>query len=399
MPLTKPQGAIFERTTRFACVSAGRRFGKSYLSIWEIARSARNPNSKVFYIAPTYRMVKQIIWDTLLEKLGRVRWIKQVNISDLTITLVNGSKIYLRSADNPDALRGVSMDFLVLDECAMLEQRMWTEVCRPALADRQGGALLISTPRGGNWFKDLWQHAHHLEDWSAYSYTTVEGGQVSADEVAQAQREMDERTFQQEFLASFVNYSGLVYYNWKPEMIQTKTVDSRVVHVGMDFNVTPLVSAICDVTNGHFHFYDEVVLNQSNTYEMADELTRRYRNKRIIGYPDASGQAMKTSSRNSDHNILRQAGIDLSVNRTNPRVEDRISAVNLAMQQGQFSVDPKCKNIISCLSKQVYKENTRIPDKGVYDHMNDAVGYAINKLAPIRRPQHEPITQQRFGHY
>ena len=343
-------------------------------------------------------MVKQIIWDTLVEKLAGVRWVKNINISDLTITLVNGTKIYLRSADNPDSLRGVSMDFLVLDECAMLEQRMWTEVCRPALADKQGGALLISTPRGGNWFKDLWQHAHAQQDWSAYSFTTLQGEQVPESEVLQARNEMDERTFEQEFEANFVNYSGLVYYTWQPEFIQQRPTQSDIVHVGLDFNVTPLVAAIFDYSAGHFHFYDEIVMQQSNTYEMAEEITRRYRG-RTIGYPDASGQAMKTSARNSDHNILRKAGIDLAVGRSNPRVEDRIAAVNLAMQQGRFTVDPKCKNIISCLSKQVYKENTRVPDKGVYDHMNDAVGYGIHKLSPIRKPTPEPTGPQRYGHF
>ena len=401
MPLSPAQKEIFDRKSRFACVSAGRRFGKSFLAIWEIARAARYPNKKIFYIAPTYRMVKQIIFDTLVEKLGEVRWIKQVNISDLTITLVNGTKIYLRSADNPDAMRGVSMDFLVLDECAMLESRMWTEVCRPALADKLGGALLISTPRGGNWFKDLWTQAHALEDWSSYQFTTVEGGNVTPEEVEAAKGEMDEKTFQQEFEANFVNFSGLCYYNWSPEYIKSKEVDTRVIRVGLDFNVTPLVATIFDLSkDGCFHFYDEILMEQSNTYEMAEELTRRYKNKRIIGYPDASGQAMKTSSRNSDHNILRQAGIELAVDRTNPRVDDRIASVNLAMQQGKFTVDKKCKNIISCLSKQVYKENTRVPQKGVYDHINDAVGYGIWKLAPIVRPKVEqPVSQQRFGLY
>jgi hypothetical protein len=109
---------------------------------------------------------------------------------------------------------------------------------------------------------------------------------------------------------------------------------------------------------------------------------------------------MKTSSRNSDHNILRQAGIELAVDRTNPRVDDRIASVNLAMQAGKFTVDKRCKNIISCLSKQVYKENTRVPQKGVYDHINDSVGYGIWKLAPIVRPKVEQrVSQQRFGLY
>ena len=157
MPLTDPQKSIFDSAARFRVVVAGRRFGKTFLSMWEIAKFARHPNRKIFYIAPTYRQAKQIIWEDLKQQLVQKRWAKKINESDLSILLVNNTKIYLRSSDNPDSLRGVSMDFMIMDEAAMIDPRMWQEICRPALSDKQGHALFITTPRGMNWIYDLFR--------------------------------------------------------------------------------------------------------------------------------------------------------------------------------------------------------------------------------------------------
>ena len=149
----------------------------------EMAKFARFPNKKIFYVAPTYRQAKQILWDDLKAKMINCRWAKKINESDLTITLVNGSKIHLRSADNADSLRGISIDYLVMDECAMIDHKTWTEVLRPALSDRQGHAMFITTPKGRNWIYDLWQGAHTQHDWKPFSYTTLEGGNVPEEEI------------------------------------------------------------------------------------------------------------------------------------------------------------------------------------------------------------------------
>ena len=122
MSLTTPQQTIFDDESRFKCVSAGRRFGKTYLSMYEIARASRFPDQRIFYIAPTYRMGKQIIWKQLCDEMRQRRWVKKINESDLTLTLINKSTISVRSADNFDAMRGVSLDFCVLDEVAFMKK-------------------------------------------------------------------------------------------------------------------------------------------------------------------------------------------------------------------------------------------------------------------------------------
>ena len=409
MPLSDVQKIVSDNPARFKVVVAGRRWGKSYLSMSQMAKFARYPNKKIFYVAPTYRQAKQIIWDDLKEKMLACRWAKKINESDLTIRLVNNSIIHLRSADNPDSLRGISIDHLIMDECAMIDHKTWTEVLRPALSDRKGHAMFITTPKGHNWVYDLYQQAHNLDDWFPYQSTTLAGGMVSEEEIEAAKSELDDKSFRQEYEATFETYAGMIYYNWSPELnVQRRPVDdiprNEILHVAMDFNVTPLVAAICRVTGNEIHVIDEIKMDGSNTYEMADELKHRYPNNRLWVYPDASGQARKTSSNTSDHNILRQAGFTIKAKGVNPPVKDRIAAMNASLLSAtgdvRLTVEPKCKNLINCVSKQTYKEGTQVPDKSSdLDHFNDALGYLVHWINPIKRPVQEHKGPELFGHY
>ena len=411
MPLSDVQKEVSDDPSRFKVVVAGRRWGKSWLSMHEMAKYARFPNSKIFYVAPTYKMCRQILWDDIKEKFIRARWAKKINESNLEITLVNNSRIYLRSGDNPDNLRGVSMDYLVMDEAAMIDQKMWTEVCRPALSDRQGGAMFITTPQGkGSWIYDLWQGAHGQENYSAFQFTTISGGNVAQEEIEAARNELDEKSFRQEYEASFETYAGAIYYNWDSSVhIKKQDVEfkkNEILHVGLDFNVTPICAMICRVNGNEISVIDEITMEGSNTFEMAEELLNRYPNNRMWIYPDASGQARKTSSNTSDHHILRNSGFILKVKSINPPVKDRIAAVNTSLKavdgSVKLTVDPKCKHLIKCISGQTYKEGTRIPDKNSnLDHMNDALGYLVHWINPIRidKPKHADTSPQLFGHY
>jgi len=407
MPLTKPQETIFDDTNRFRVVSAGRRFGKTFLSMYEIARVARLPNTRIFYVAPTYRMGKQIIWEDLKVQLLQRRWVKKINESDLTILLVNGSRISVRSADNPDSMRGVSLDFCVLDEAAYMPKSVWTEVLRPTLSDRQGGALMISTPRGFNWFYDLWQQGKTQTDWNSFQYTTVQGGQVTEAEVEAARADLDRITFEQEYEASFENAGHRIYYAFDMEQnIEPYDMDvPRVIHIGMDFNTNPMSAVIAHQTPNGLHIFDEISIPNSNTDELASEIHNRYGKHKIVVYPDPAGKARKTSSQKTDHAILEDWGFTVRAKRAHPSVKDRINAVNRLFTDANgihnMFIDPRCREVIKCVGKHQYKEGTTQPDKDSgYDHMNDALGYMVDYLYPIKRTRevnpHEP---KIFGHY
>lgn len=407
MPLTKPQQKIFSDNSRFRVVSAGRRFGKTFLSMYEIARIARYPNKNIFYVAPTYRQGKQIIWEDLKQQLIQRRWVKKINESELTISLVNGSRISVRSADNPDSMRGVSLDFAVLDECAFMDKSVWTEVLRPTLSDKQGGALMISTPRGFNWFYDMWQFGKSNDDWESFKFTTIEGGNVLPEEVEAAKADLDQKTFEQEYEASFENAGHIIYYAFDMDenTQQHNSEVPKIIHVGCDFNVNPMSAVIAQQTPNGLHVFDEISLPNSNTDELASEIHERYGKHKIVVYPDPAGNARKTSSNRTDHRILEEWGFVVKAKRSHPSVKDRINAVNRlfcdANGDRHLYIDPRCREVIKCVTKHQYKEGTVQPEKDSgFDHMNDALGYMVDYMYPIRKPAAEPLNRNnRFGHF
>lgn len=203
--LLKWQQEVFADNTRFKVVAAGRRCGKSRLSAVTLLIEALNcpEGSSVMYVAPTMGQARSIIWD-LLHDLGRPV-IKSSHVNNLEITLINGRKILVRGADNPDSLRGVSLTYLVLDECAFIKQDVWEKILRAALSDRKGRALFISTPSGRNWFYDVFKLGQGATDdeWKSWHKTTADNETIDPKEIEAAKRTLSSFAFKQEYLSSF----------------------------------------------------------------------------------------------------------------------------------------------------------------------------------------------------
>ena len=394
MPLTQPQTKVIKDKARFRVLITGRRFGKTYLAINELAKFASKSKQKVWYVAPTYRQAKQIVWNELKQKLIDHKWVKNINHSDLTFTLKNNSTITLRGSDNENALRGVGIDFLVIDEFADVSKEAWYEVLRPTLSDKKGHALFCGSPRGfGNWSYELYKQGETNKDWKSFQYTTLEGQQVSKEEIEQAKQDLDLRTFQQEYEATFVNYSGMIYYNFNRDknLVEKYQKNSGVYHIGLDFNIDPMSAVVCVIENDRIYLIDEIQIYSSNTNEMCDEIRTRYKNKQIVVYPDPSARQRKTSAGGlTDLAILKNFGFDVRCKNTAPLVRDRINAVNSKLKnvngKNSLFIVKSCKNAIKSIERQIYKEGTHIPDKDSgYDHMNDALGYLVEYNFPLKR--------------
>ena len=407
MGLSQPQKEIIDSDKRFRCVISGRRFGKTWLCIQELARFARYPKRKVWYVAPTYRMAKDIVYSDLVEKLRQHKWLKKVNNSDLTIHLKNNSIIQLRGSDNENSLRGVGLDFLILDEFSDIKSHARFEVLRPTLSDkhRKGHVLFCGTPRGfGNWSYDIFLKGKSDPEWQSFQYTTIEGGQVSPQEIEQARSDLDERTFRQEYEASFEQYSGQIYYNFDRDknVIKQYTPQTNQVHIGLDFNVDPMSAVIAEIKSENVFVYDEIVIYSSNTQEMTEEIKHRYKDKMVVIYPDPASKQRKTSAGGlTDLAILKNAGFNVRVRNTHPLVRDRINAVNAKLKNAKgvnsLFIANKAKNVIKSLDRQIYKEGTSIPEKDTgFDHMNDALGYMIEFLYPLKR-DFKPSKPQRWS--
>lgn len=409
MKLSPAQKNIARDPHRFRVVVAGRRFGKTYLSIRELCYHASQPEKEVWYVAPTYKMARQIVWKKLKNRLKDLNWIEKTNETELSISLRNGSTISLKGADNYDSLRGVGLDFIVLDEFADISPEAWFETLRPTLSDKAGKALFIGTPKGiGNWSYSLYQNSQEdSENWASFSYTTLDGGRVPPEEIAQAQRDLDERTFRQEYMATFETYSGRIYYSFDRNLNVHKYIGNtpEAVYVGMDFNIDPMSAVVATRSGDTLHIIDEVRIFSSNTQEMVDELKQRFPKTKIWVYPDPAGNQRKTSAGGvTDVTILANAGFVVKCPRTHTPVRDRINAVNSRLCDStgirRLFIDPKCKYTIEGLERQVYKPGTSQPDKeSGYDHMNDALGYMVDYLFPVRRDIDPDLySPSRWGH-
>lgn len=406
MALSKAQRMIADCPMRFRVAVCGRRFGKTHLALRELAKYAAKPDQRVWYVAPTYRMAKQILWKKIKKKLISLNWVKKVNEQDLTLELVNGSEISLRGADNYDSLRGVGIHFLCMDEVADIDKEAWYEVLRPTLADTQGHALFLGTPKGMNWFKDIYDNHTRLSNWMSFQFTTLDGKNVPEEEVEQAREDMDARTFRQEFMATFENFSGIIAYAFGTHNIKQAdaVVPTEPLILGTDFNVSPMSCTVMRRTQAGLHQIDEIVLYGSNTNELVDEIRNRYPRNPITIFPDPAGVQNRSSANgNTDIKILENAGFTVRYHRQHPKVKDRINAANSLFflrdnDSTRFYIDAKCKHTIKSLQQFCYKEDTQIPDKDSgFDHMFDALTYAIQFLFPINK-EVQQVAPRRFGH-
>ena len=392
--LTGPQTEVFNHPARFRMLAAGRRFGKTHLSLVQlIVWAAAKSGSLNWYLAPTYRAAKSIAWRQLKAMVPQELFADK-NEVDLSIELINGSRIELKGGDRYDSLRGNSLSNVILDEAAYIPPDCWEMVIRPALADQRGDAIFISTPAGFNHFHEWYEQAETEPDWKTFAYNTIEGGNVPEEEVELARRTLDERTFRQEFEASFQSFSGLVFPEFSDENISEVEDMGGPILVGLDFNVGVMAGVICSKVGDTLHQWDEIAVKNSNTDEVAQMLRQRFPDRRIIAYPDPTGRARKTSAAGAtDHGILRKYGIEVVAPKSPWSVKDRLQATNWlicnAEGQRRMFVHPKCKNTIKGYRSVTYKEGAEdfVVDKEPgLEHWIDGAGYlilsAMNQVKP-----------------
>ena len=392
--LTEPQRQVYDAGVRFTYLCSGRRFGKTYLATTRLINWAiEKPGGMFYYVTATYRMAKQIAW-VQLKQMVPPEIFASKNESELSVTLTNGSQIYLKGAEDPDKLRGVSLSGCVLDEASFCKEDAWTMVLRPALSDQEGPAWFITTPNGLNWFAEAWDAAEEDDECATFSFTTIEGGQVSPEEVAAARRSLDARTFSQEYEASFVNLIGRVVPDFDDNNITDEIQDlGGELLVAADFNVSPMHWIVCQrVGRDQLHCIDELHIKETHTDEACSELLRRYPNREIRVYPDPTGSARKTAAGGvTDHGILRNRGLWVNPNRKPYGQADKRNAVNAMVKDAndtrRLFVHPRCRQTIKSLRNLTFKEGTNMPDKDSgWDHGWDALSYlvlgAFDRVAP-----------------
>lgn len=394
------QAEVYRYPARFRVVVAGRRWGKTVLAKTSMIRYAQGAGRLIWYVAPSYRMAKQIMWPDLIAAVPR-KWVAKINETSMTIWLKNGSRIELKGADNPDSLRGVGIHFLVMDEVQDIDKEAWTKVLRPTLASTGGHALFIGTPKSYNFLYELYMLGQNptnqkMGRWMSWQFPTITSPFIPSEEIQAARSDMDEKSFNQEFMASFETMSGRVYYPFdrKTHVGTYKFNPHLPIWIGQDFNIDPMSSCIMQPQdNGEVWVVDEISQNGSNTEETCSELERRlYRYlKQVVIYPDPAGQYRQHARGESDLDIFRQRGFTrMKYHRKHPPVADRVNSVNRMLKTAKgeihLKVNSTCRATIESLEQTIYKEGGRDIDKDAsVEHMGDALGYCMEYQYPVRK--------------
>lgn len=242
-PLQREIHASLKRWNLLVC---HRRFGKTVFAINELIKQAVKNQQKMpryAYVAPYYKQAKQIAWDYLKDFTRPIPGIK-VNESELRVDFPWGARIQLFGADSPDSMRGLYLDAVVLDEYADMSPRIFSEVLRPALSDREGSAIFIGSAKGGTPFYDLWERVKDESDWFVKVYKASDTGVIPNAELEDARKIMDEDEFAQEYECSWTASIKGAYYGKQLSEAQTEDRIGKVpydprlpVHTAWDLGV------------------------------------------------------------------------------------------------------------------------------------------------------------------
>ena len=194
---------------RFSVYALHRRSGKTELAIMELIDKAMKTDKELamfVYVAPFLRQAKAIAWARLKQKIEPLRRTSVIDINEGELSVRfkhNGAIIRLFGGDNPDAMRGLRLDGIVMDEVAQLKNELWTDIVQPALSDRLGWSIFIGTPSGINLFSELYYKAIDEDGWTASRYTVFDTDSLHPDEVTRLKRDMSETSFAREYLCDF----------------------------------------------------------------------------------------------------------------------------------------------------------------------------------------------------
>jgi hypothetical protein len=393
------------REQRWAVLVCHRRAGKTVATIADIIRRAvmeKKENARYAYIAPFYAQAKNIAWDYLL-RFAEPSIVK-ANQSELWVELVNGAKIRLFGADNPDALRGLYLDGVVLDEYADMKPRLWGEIVRPLLTDRQGWATFIGTPKGHNAFYDIYNEAQKNPNWYVKTLRADQSGLLPEAELLDAQATMSDNQYEQEFLCSFEAAILGAFYGQEMRRItdleRITTVDYDPMfpcHTAWDLGFNDSTSIWWfQVVYGEIRVLDHHSSNGQAIpfYTMlldqkADEFGYKY------GYHYLPHDARAKTLASGGKSIIEQIAAKIDIKHLkivpNLSIQDGIQATRLALTRAWF--DNRCEEGIECL-RQYQREwnddkkcfNDR-PKHDFTSHSADAFRY----LSIVWKDEDSPI--------
>ena len=324
---------------RFRVLACGRRrWGKTRLGAALCLKTAAD-GGRAWWVAPSYPM--SVVGWRLIHRLALQIPGAEILKGDRRVTLPGGGEIQVRSADNPDSLRGEGLDLVVLDECAFIHEDAWQEAIRPALSDRKGRAMFISTPKGRNWFWRVWQRCidEHDPEWHGWQLPTAANPYIDTAEIEAARQGLPERVFEQEYLAMFLDDAGGIFRRVAEAAVaipQDGAIGGHTYTIGVDWarDADYTALAVYDATLGAI-----VALDRFNQIDYQIQLGRltalcdRFRPSAIIAEANSIGTPLIEQ-------LQRQGLPVVPFMTTNASKQVMVDALALALENRSLTIIP-----------------------------------------------------------
>ncbi len=343
---------------RFRTMACGRRCGKTVAGAIEgITFAINHPKSMVWVVAPIYSQV-MIFWRKLLEFLPK-SLIKETNQSDRRIVLINDSDIWFKSAENFEGLRGEGLDLVIVDEASKVKRDAWEYALRPALSDKKGKGVFISTPAGMNWFYETYANgimgSNKKDEYASWKLPTSENKYIDKSEIEAAKRMLPELVFKQEYLAEFLENIGSVFRKISDNIKGAfeEPLPNRTYIMGVDLakHEDFTVLTVLDTESNHLVYFDRF-----------NEIAWDFQKSRIIEW---------AKRYNNCKVIIDSTGVG------DPIVAD-LEKEGLNIQGFKFTYESKA-NLIQNLSIKIEQGNINYPDIPILIEELRIFGYEITE--------------------
>ena len=390
--LLPTQRRFWESKKFMPALVAGYGSGKTYIhALRAIYLSYVNAGLPGMMVSPTYKLAKRTTIHTIKEIMGRAGLNYTINKMDNEILIKNwNGVIWWGSADDADSLRGPNLAWGGIDEPFIQSEDAFEQmIARVRHPDATLSQLFLTgTPEELNWGARICVDEPEKYDVDLITGSTRDNIHLKSDYLERLMTAYSDNQIAAYVDGAFVNLTkGRVYdsFDRTTSHDHRTDIDKLPIVIGLDFNVGKLCAAIgVQIGKDRIHFFDEIVLRNSDTFQMAEALSRKYPGARV--FPDPAGSARHTSSTKSDHQILRDYGLTVIARKAHPPVRGRVNAVNGKLRTGQMTVDVlKCKEISVDLERVVWKGSDIDKTDTERTHMSDAMGYAVEYLWPINR--------------
>ena len=269
MELHKTQKIVAESKKRYRVVNCGRQWGKTFLSCSEMmGRAYYLSDQSIAYFATTRDQARNIAWANLKD-MTRPLWSRKPNETLLELYIRNQYRnenvITLRGFENVETARGQQFNMMILDEVASMPRfkYAWEAILQPTLLFRKGEAMFISTPKGYNHFNDLYQKEQHSKEWQSFTFTTYDNPYIEKQEIENIRQQVTTDYFNQEYLAMFTRFTGLVYKEFNQDVhvdYFDHDFNSHAEYLfGLDFAVRGYTACVCAklLPYGNIYILDE----------------------------------------------------------------------------------------------------------------------------------------------